>query len=50
MLLILVIVALFTTSYDGTDNSGIVFGTEQCHIGVDFEPTRAIFALCYEKE
>lgn len=49
-MLFLVILALFTTFYHGTDNSGVVLGTENCHIGVGIKPTPAIYALCYRKQ
>jgi len=45
--ILLVILAFFVTFYNGSDNSGIVLGTESCHIGVEVTPKASIFALCY---
>ena len=47
MLIIALILSLFVTFYGGSDNSGVVVGTENCHVGFEVTGTPGIFALCY---
>ena len=47
MLIIALILSFFVTFYHGSDNSGVVVGTEDCHVGFEVTGVVGIFAFCY---